>query len=69
MSLPLFLAFGSAAKEGDDEVVSEGGVHQSGKFLKIENIVCGQGWGNGYAYAVGKASSEGKSPVNNSGLK
>ena len=53
----------------DDEVVSEGGVHQSGKFLKIENIVCGQGWGNGYAYAVGEASLEGKSPVNNSGLK
>ena len=39
------------------------------KFLKIENIVCGQGWGNGYAYAVGEASLEGKSPVNNSDLK
>ena len=57
-----------AAKEGDDDG-SEGGVHQSAKFLKIENIVCGQGWGNGYACAVGEASLEGKSSVNNSGLK
>lgn len=31
--------------------------------------MCGQGWGNGYACAVGEASLEGKSSVNNSGLK